>query len=80
MRYLIAPAVLIASMALGSAAFAATSATSAPASKPVVTAARATPTSSTQHAKRDACAQNWRAETTHNSDREAFMKACVAKG
>ncbi len=74
MRNLIAPAALVLSLALGSAAFAATP---APAAKPAAMKPAAT---STANAKRTACENSWKSQKTHTGTEAAFVKACVAKG
>jgi hypothetical protein len=73
MRNLIAPAALALSLAIGSAAFAAT-----PASAPAKPAPAATKTS--MAAKRAACEKSWNSQKPHTGDKAAFVKACVAKG
>lgn len=64
MRNLIVPAALAASLALGSAAFAATP------------QAHAAP----HVGKQQACETTWKAQKSHTGTRAAFMKACIAKG
>ncbi len=75
MRNLIAPAALIVSLALGSAAFAATPPASTAPAKPAATAMK-----TDAHAKRAACEKAWKAEKSHTGTEQAFVKACVAKG
>ena len=73
MRKLIAPAALVLSLAVGSAAFA------APAAKPVA----AKPAASAKmdaKAKTAACEQSWKAQKTHTGKEADFVKACVVKG
>ena len=71
MRNFIAPAALVLSLALGSAAFAATP---APAAKPAAMAKADT------HAKTTACEQAWKSQKSHTGTERAFVKSCVAKG
>jgi hypothetical protein len=74
MRNLIVPAALMASLALGSAAFAATPAA---ATKP---AAAAHMSKTDKHAKTAACEQSWKDQKTHSGSEKDFVKSCVAKG
>lgn len=76
MRNLIAPAALVLSLALGSAAFAATP---APAAKPAAVKPAAT-AKMDANAKRAACETSWKTQKTHTGTEAAFVKACVAKG
>lgn len=73
MRNLIAPAVLAFSLVAGSAAFAAT-----PAPAPTKTAM--TTTKTTPAAKKAECEKAWNSQKTHTGDKNAYVKACVAKG
>ncbi len=73
MRNLIAPAALVFSLVIGSAAFAATPAP-APA-KPAMAATKTSPA-----AKKAECEKSWSSQKTHTGDKAAFVKACVAKG
>ena len=76
MRNLIAPAALVLSLALGSAAFAAAP---APAAKPAAMKPVATAKVDTS-ALRTACENAWKTQKTHTGTEAAFVKACVAKG
>jgi hypothetical protein len=82
MRNLIIPAALTASVVLGSAAFAAPPASqTAPTEKPAaVVKSGPARTTTVAHNKRITCEKQWRSQKTHNGRRDAFMKACVAKG
>lgn len=73
MHNLLAPAALVMSLALGSAALA------APAT-PAAHAAAPAKTTTATHAKQQSCEASWKAQKTHNSTHEAYMKSCVAKG
>ncbi|HEY9234726.1 MULTISPECIES: hypothetical protein [Phenylobacterium] len=73
MRNLVAPAALVLSLALGSAALAAT-----PASAPAKPAPATTKAS--MATKRAACEKSWASQKSHTGDKAAFVKACVAKG
>lgn len=79
MRNLMIPMALVAGLALGSTAFAATSPTSPAAAKPAATAPAATTRTSTNE-KRQACYKTWQSQKAHVGARKAFMQACVAKG
>lgn len=74
MRNLIAPAALAFSLVIGSVAFAATPAATAPA-KPAMAATKTTPA-----AKKAECEKSWNSQKTHTGDKASFVKACVAKG
>jgi hypothetical protein len=66
----LAPLLLIAGLAVATAAGAATPPASAPKAKtPPVTAA-----------KLESCKADWKAQTHHKGTEKAFIKACVAKG
>lgn len=75
MRSLIAPAAMILSLAVGSAAFAATPAPAAKTMAKPAAMAKADP-----KAKTAACEQSWKAQKTHTGKEADFVKACVAKG
>lgn len=74
------PMALVASIALGSTAFA----TTQPAAKPVPTASaaatKAAPGKTAVNGKQQACAKTWQGQKKHTGTRAAFMKSCVAKG
>jgi len=70
MRTLIAPAAVILSLALGTAAFAATTTPAKPSAH----------AQNPSHAKRTACEAAWKAEKSHTGTEKAFVKACMAKG
>jgi hypothetical protein len=76
MRSLIAPAALVFSLAVGSAAFAATPApaASAPAKPAMATTKHSTAT------KKAECEKAWKSQKSHTGTEAAFVKACVAKG
>jgi hypothetical protein len=67
-----APLLLIAGLAIASAAGAATPPASAPKAKPAEASAAA--------AKRTSCEADWKAQAHHQGSKKTFIKACVAKG
>ncbi|TAJ68709.1 MAG: hypothetical protein EPO51_24515 [Phenylobacterium sp.] len=81
MRNVMIPMALVASIALGSTAFA----TPQPAAaKPVpmasAAATKAAPGKTAVNGKQQACAKTWQGQKKHAGTRAAFMKSCVAKG
>jgi len=78
MRKLILSSALIASLAAGSAALAATPPKAAPAQtgKAANTSTQAPAQASAGKIKREDCAKQWKAQKHHSQTRKAFLAAC----